>query len=248
MTVRLAFAVAAFLEPEILVIDEVLAVGDAEFQKKAIGKMQDISKGEGRTVLFVSHNMAAVKSLCTRAVVLENGETTFNGEVEAAIDYYLEGAKSEFGTNDFIDRTGNGIVKINKVSVFGINHKRLPQTGKAFTIRFELENLCQIKGSDITFDIRIDDNLGQRISWLSSRLVKCNSNKAISLVEFTMDELQLNHGFYYATTQILVNNIISDWIQNAFSFEVEQGGFYENDIIVSSSQAKALLKFDVNML
>ena len=66
MRVRLAFAVAAHLEPDILVVDEVLAVGDAEFQKKAIGKMQDISKGEGRTVLFVSHNMAAVKSLCTR--------------------------------------------------------------------------------------------------------------------------------------------------------------------------------------
>ncbi|WP_457611273.1 ABC transporter ATP-binding protein, partial [Lutibacter sp.] len=80
MTVRLAFSVAAHLEPDILVIDEVLAVGDAEFQKKAVGKMQDISKGEGRTVLFVSHNMAAVKSLCTRGIVLENGEVVFEGE------------------------------------------------------------------------------------------------------------------------------------------------------------------------
>lgn len=88
MTVRLAFAVAAFLEPEILVIDEVLAVGDAEFQKKAIGKMQDISKGEGRTVLFVSHNMAAVKSLCTRGIVLENGKVVFDGGVELAIENY----------------------------------------------------------------------------------------------------------------------------------------------------------------
>ncbi|HQK40232.1 MAG TPA: ABC transporter ATP-binding protein, partial [Flavobacterium alvei] len=74
MTVRLAFAVAAFLEPEILVVDEVLAVGDAEFQKKAIGKMQDISRSGGRTVLFVSHNMAAVKQLCTRGVLMENGK------------------------------------------------------------------------------------------------------------------------------------------------------------------------------
>lgn len=91
MTVRLAFAVAAFLEPEILVIDEVLAVGDAEFQKKAIGKMQDISKGEGRTVLFVSHNMAAVKSLCTRGIVLENGKVIFQGNIDLAIDSYLSG-------------------------------------------------------------------------------------------------------------------------------------------------------------
>lgn len=89
MTVRLAFAVAAHLEPEILVIDEVLAVGDAEFQKKAIGKMQDISKGEGRTVLFVSHNMAAVKSLCKTGIVLENGRLTFQGTSEECVGYYL---------------------------------------------------------------------------------------------------------------------------------------------------------------
>ncbi|PQJ73329.1 ABC transporter ATP-binding protein [Polaribacter butkevichii] len=90
MTVRLAFAVAAFLEPDILIIDEVLAVGDAEFQKKAIGKMQDISKGDGRTVLFVSHNMAAVKSLCTKTIVLEHGKVAFEGPTEAGIDFYLQ--------------------------------------------------------------------------------------------------------------------------------------------------------------
>lgn len=102
MTVRLAFAVAAFLEPEILVIDEVLAVGDAEFQKKAIGKMQDISRGEGRTVIFVSHNMMAVRSLCTRGIVMENGGIVFEGGIEEAInDYiYLETTKKMY-VNDF---------------------------------------------------------------------------------------------------------------------------------------------------
>jgi lipopolysaccharide transport system ATP-binding protein len=94
MTVRLAFAVAAFLEPEILIIDEVLAVGDAEFQKKAIGKMQDISRTGGRTVLFVSHNMAAVKSLCTRGIVLENGKVVFEGGIEESIEKYLEDKNS----------------------------------------------------------------------------------------------------------------------------------------------------------
>lgn len=89
MTVRLAFAVAAHLEPDILVVDEVLAVGDAEFQKKAIGKMQNISKGEGRTVLFVSHNMESIQQLCTRCVVLENGKTIFQGDVDSAISQYL---------------------------------------------------------------------------------------------------------------------------------------------------------------
>jgi lipopolysaccharide transport system ATP-binding protein len=89
MTVRLGFAIAAHLEPEILVVDEVLAVGDAEFQKKAIGKMQDVSKGEGRSVLFVSHNMAAVRSLCTKGIVLNNGMINYIGTCNNAIDEYL---------------------------------------------------------------------------------------------------------------------------------------------------------------
>ena len=91
MYVRLAFAVAAHLESEILIVDEVLAVGDAEFQKKCLGKMGDVSKGEGRTVLFVSHNMAAVKSLCTKGIVLKNGLVGYQGDTDASISYYLGG-------------------------------------------------------------------------------------------------------------------------------------------------------------
>jgi len=90
MMVRLGFAIAAHLEPEILVVDEVLAVGDAEFQKKAIGKMQDVSKGEGRTVLFVSHNMAAVRSLCSRGILLKNGMVDYIGNIPDTLDYYLK--------------------------------------------------------------------------------------------------------------------------------------------------------------
>lgn len=89
MTVRLAFAVAAHLEPDILVIDEVLAVGDAEFQKKAIGKMQDISQGEGRTVLFVSHDMAAIRNICSRTILIENGEIKMDGLTEEVVQKYL---------------------------------------------------------------------------------------------------------------------------------------------------------------
>ena len=105
MTVRLAFAVAAFLEPEILVVDEVLAVGDAEFQKKAIGKMQDISKSEGRTVLFVSHNMAAVQGLCSKAIVLHNGKSIFEGGTKEAIDFYLNHEKVQLFSNPVIRKS-----------------------------------------------------------------------------------------------------------------------------------------------
>ena len=91
MTVRLGFAVAAHLDPEILVVDEVLAVGDAEFQKKAIGKMQDVSKGEGRTVLFVSHNMTSVKSLCKHGIILKDGMLLDSGDIDPIVTRYLRG-------------------------------------------------------------------------------------------------------------------------------------------------------------
>ena len=91
MKVRLGFAVAAHLDPEILVVDEVLAVGDAEFQKKAIGKMQDVSRGEGRTVLFVSHNMTSIKALCKRGIILQNGMVVDDGDVDTVVTHYLRG-------------------------------------------------------------------------------------------------------------------------------------------------------------
>lgn len=91
MKVRLGFAVAAHLDPEILVVDEVLAVGDADFQKKAIGKMQDVSKGEGRTVLFVSHNMTSIKALCKRGIILQNGMLVDDGPVDSVVTHYLRG-------------------------------------------------------------------------------------------------------------------------------------------------------------
>ena len=115
MTVRLAFAVAAHLEPEILVVDEVLAVGDAEFQKKAIGKMQDISQGEGRTVLFVSHNMASVRSLCTRGVLLENGNIKLKGGIDKILNIYLTSSQKKLSWNG---EDGDNIMKLLKAEIY----------------------------------------------------------------------------------------------------------------------------------
>ncbi len=115
MYVRLAFAVAAHLESEILIVDEVLAVGDADFQKKCLGKMGDISKGEGRTVLFVSHNMAAVKGLCTKGIVLENGLVTAEGPINRAVDMYLKSASS---MNVWEGSDGDNSIRLLKAKVF----------------------------------------------------------------------------------------------------------------------------------
>jgi len=118
MYVRLAFAVAAHLESEILIVDEVLAVGDADFQKKCLGKMGDISKGEGRTVLFVSHNMAAVKSLCSKGIVLENGLVKYNGEVESAVSYYLGGGDAETQNKRIFNESyDSAVFRLNEISL-----------------------------------------------------------------------------------------------------------------------------------
>ena len=122
MKVRLGFAVAAHLEPEILVVDEVLAVGDAEFQKKAIGKMQDVSKGQGRTVLFVSHNMAAVRSLCQKGVVLRDGMTDFIGTADEAIDYYLNSASTKTENQKLMTDYITDCKSFLKISEIQINH------------------------------------------------------------------------------------------------------------------------------
>jgi len=103
MYVRLAFAVAAHLESEILIVDEVLAVGDAEFQQKCLGKMGEVTKGEGRTVLFVSHNMAAVKQLCNQGIVLVNGNVKFNGDAASSLEYYLKAGERSSLNSHYIN-------------------------------------------------------------------------------------------------------------------------------------------------
>ena len=131
MTVRLAFAVAAFLEPDILIIDEVLAVGDAEFQKKAIGKMQDISSGQGRTVLFVSHNMAMINQICSMSLLMENGFVTRYENTSSIIKYYL---------NQQIDSTGKR--ELSKNSNFSLKNVRVTSVNEGlfqnFGEKFEL--------------------------------------------------------------------------------------------------------------
>jgi lipopolysaccharide transport system ATP-binding protein len=110
MYVRLAFAVAAFLEPEILIVDEVLAVGDAEFQKKAIGKMQDISRTGGRTVLFVSHNMAVIQKLCTKCILLQNGRFIMQGKTEDVINFYL--SQSVLNDSEYVFNSKLPVAKV----------------------------------------------------------------------------------------------------------------------------------------
>lgn len=127
MSVRLGFAVAAFLDPEILVVDEVLAVGDFEFQKKAIGKMKDVASGEGKTVLFVSHNMESIKNLCTTGMVLENGRMAFSGgTAKEAVDFYTNNEKEKLRISNHLkwdtnNAPGNNNIRIVEMKVTPLN-------------------------------------------------------------------------------------------------------------------------------
>jgi lipopolysaccharide transport system ATP-binding protein len=147
MTVRLGFAVAAFLEPEILVVDEVLAVGDAEFQKKAIGKMKDVSRNEGRTVLFVSHNMGAISRLCKTGLLLKNGLICKSGEINSVIEEYLKGDSEIAG----IFQASNDISKPTQViSIKILNDKNLISetfsAGEDFYVELSIKNNSSEKG------------------------------------------------------------------------------------------------------
>jgi len=162
MHVRLGFAVAAHLEPEILVVDEVLAVGDAEFQKKCLGKMKSVS-GEGRTVLFVSHNMGAVKTLCNRGLLLENGTLTYDGNIDETVNRYLrinqsgdQTGKIELHKKGF----GSGEALIKKIEM--INHEgNVSETvlyKEPIRIRLHIESEISVPTASI--DVKISDNNG----------------------------------------------------------------------------------------
>lgn len=199
MMVRLGFAVAAHLDPEILVVDEVLAVGDAEFQKKAIGKMQDVSKGEGRTVLFVSHNMASVKALCSRGVLLENGSVKYMGGIKETVDYYIgEGGSSENQYfEDLSKAPGNDVVRIKSFEI-------LPEKSQANIdiesgVKFRLKFMCY--KADAMLDVNMlvktmDDVIVTQVGSVLGNIGEKDSKVGIYSVEFKIPPYTLNSGKY----------------------------------------------------
>jgi lipopolysaccharide transport system ATP-binding protein len=157
MYTRLAFAVAANLEPEILIVDEVLAVGDAEFQKKCLGKMKSVSDKEGRTVLFVSHNMAAVKSICQRGIMLKGGMLVFDGEANAAVDFYMQGGGDISSFRDWTktEMPGNDNIKIRRAAVYAQGKSSDDPVLTSDNLVFEIEFYNSLDNAvvDVTWDL-----------------------------------------------------------------------------------------------
>ncbi len=224
MKVRLAFAVAAFLEPDILVVDEVLAVGDAEFQKKAIGKMQDISSQGGRTVLFVSHDMAAINSLCSKLIVIENGGVKFNGSVKKGIDAYMNDLTKLSLKKQTIDT-----IRFNWLNFFSKKNKKI-NIIEVFTpilLKGSIEFL-DIIPSDILIEINVLDNFGQVQTTFASRLNAFKITPKNNILDVEIDiknGFSLNAGEYYLDFKTWTNKKIV--FEKVLTFELINSSYTE---------------------
>ncbi|GGZ81087.1 ABC transporter ATP-binding protein [Algibacter mikhailovii] len=223
MKVRLAFAVAAFLEPDILVVDEVLAVGDAEFQKKAIGKMQDISNFDGRTVLFVSHNMGAIKSLCSQCLVLKNGQVqTLTNTDKAINEYLLLNEQANSGVNYF--NSDKPIVRMTKAT---IKNENLICTnfhsGDSLTVEVELEKETL---DDINLFIGLYNEYGEKIAHFGNSYAKKQIAKDASKVIFKIKKLPFVSGLYTINLSLHLMGKPHHRELSALSFQVDPGDYY----------------------
>ncbi len=248
MYVRLAFAVAAHLNPEILIIDEVLAVGDAGFQKKCFGKMGEISQ-RGRTVLFVSHNMAAVSALCKKTMVLNQGTIAYPlGDTDVAIKYYLESVSQEslVPLKERKDRQGEGKIRITGFSVLDrdAHQQTVLVSGQWVEFRIYYEWIAGKKFDGIRADISISSTSGNFITLLSNKFSSVLFDQIQEKGYFgcTIEKLPLSQGEYLFNLQIRQNDIIQDWIIEAVRVSVEPGDFFCTGRVIPPSHSGALFE------
>lgn len=240
MKVRLAFSVAAHLEPEILIVDEVLAVGDVEFQKKCLGKMDEVSKGEGRTVLFVSHNLGAVNQLCQTGILLLNGEIREIGEMNQVVNTYLLNNK-KFGSGDIRNitaRKGNGYFRVVQIDL--LNDELIPvqigRTGENLIFKLELNQVINLQQANYRFDFAIDSEQDLRIGWFSSSVIPVNFKSESNTVYLKLPKFAYGKGTYSLTFYFTCNGDVVDYIHQAFLFDIEEGDFFETGQTIPGRQ------------
>lgn len=239
MMVRLGFAIAAHLEPEILVVDEVLAVGDAEFQKKALGKMQDVSNNAGRTVLFVSHNMPSVKNLCSRCIILRNGIIQFSGNTTDAVDLYL---------SDGVNVSETGVIPPGMKRNYAIGSARFTKVqlinareevhkefyyGEPIKMEIKLEVISEMK--DYSLAVMIGTLDGQRVlySELNSDQISDTDLPQVLITGEHIIEMQINTpllpGAYSTYLGVsFLNGKNQDWVERVYDFHVNKTGFIKD--------------------
>jgi lipopolysaccharide transport system ATP-binding protein len=249
MYMRLAFAVAAHLEPEILLVDEVLAVGDTTFQKKCLGKMGEVSS-EGRTVLFVSHNMAAVQQLCARGMVLAEGKVGFWGDIRSAINHYVQDMKilQTVSLADRRDRRGSQWLKFTKVGLFDPagNERNQVVSGQHLYVRFYYQSEKAMRKATVNVAFNIRSSQG----YLLTNLNSIDVDKSImdlhpnGFFQCSWPRFNLRSGSYDCALFCAVNGDIVDWLQSAFAINVEDGDFFNTGRVISREQGDLLVSYD----
>jgi lipopolysaccharide transport system ATP-binding protein len=226
MYVRLAFAVAAHLEPEILIVDEVLAVGDAEFQKKCLGKMSDVAN-EGRTVLFVSHNLRAIQNLCSTSLLIKNGRLSLKSKSEEVINEYLSNIieKSNPPLAQRVDRTGDGLFRFTDLT-FNNRNKNVIKCGEKLDIIIGYEVKQRVENADIS--IGFFDITGVRVLYLGNIVAGTNIDYLPDRkkVVCSLKKFPLLPGKYTLNLYCMINNNLSDWVKEAAILVVNEGDFY----------------------
>lgn len=246
MTVRLAFAVAAHLDADILILDEVLAVGDAEFQNKALGKMQSLGKEAGKTVLFVSHNMAAIENLCNRGLVLVNGKIGYQGDISDAIRYYLNtnNANSLVGELNFDNRKRISDIQITHFEIISDNN--IVRAGEKATFRVTFSTKEQISLDKLRLDIAITDDFGTALCWFSTHITQTDIlSKTASgsfYIDFIIPNLPFLSGTYGLTFFCTYFNRLVDFIPDATKFTVEEGDFYKTGKSMLNGYGKIMIE------
>jgi len=234
MYVRLAFAVAAHLESEIMIIDEVLAVGDIDFQKKCLAKMSEVTQKQGRTVLFVSHNMSSVKALCNTGIFLESGRMKQIGSVNEVVQAYTIANKGLVESTELAqrkDRSGNGLVKVVDYYVTDEHGNRIETilTGAHVTFHFQLKTFSEaVRNVDVglNFFDPEDRNMGVLYSSYYQQYYAAGPNENM-LVSCTVPKFPFTLGNYKVGLRITVNNEEADWILGGVGYiNVENGDFY----------------------
>ena len=224
MYVRLAFAVAAHLESEILIVDEVLAVGDAEFQKKCLGKMGEISKGQGRTVLFVSHNMAAVKSLCQRGIVLENGLVVKNDTVENAVSYYLIGNSQTQNKKIFVNEFDKPEFKLHSISMQSITPNNFDILDEFQELEIELDFTLKTTDKKIHVTFVLNNEYGEALFTFSHVNSGLQLRKGMNSIKCKLPKGFLNIGSYYLSFFVIEDAKSVLFLEkDILSFNIQEG-------------------------
>jgi homopolymeric O-antigen transport system ATP-binding protein len=231
MYVRLAFGVAAHLEPEILLVDEVLAVGDAAFQKKCLGKMGNVVK-EGRTVLFVSHNMAAVSSLCTRGLLIDQGRLVWSGSPQSTIERYLASspADSSQPLSERKDRRGEGKVRLTRITVMNDRHQEVDTVtaGQDVTFAIDYDIPAMETLRHVVVQIKFASVLGQPLFACLSGASGGNSMELRpgGRLLCKIPRLPLTPGFYPFTVWCMAGGNLQDHVAEAGQLSVADGDYF----------------------